>query len=224
MHQEAPHPPRRLSIAARLSAIGAVALVAFAGSSCNLDPVHRAGVNNLGGEQSDLYPPESEWHRPGEPCALCHSKAGPADDHPFVLAGTVFWGPDDYNKRVDMAYVRIKDATKTTKCFVTNCNGNFYVRPEDFRGLTFPLLVSVERVRDPGRDETTLAIRRMSGHIGREASCATCHIQGLRDFGSPGQIRMYDSEEQVRANNPPITDPCPNPEQERVFQCPEDRL
>ena len=43
--------------------------VAGLGSSCNLNPVHRAGVNNLGPERDDLYPPESEFHRPGEPCA-----------------------------------------------------------------------------------------------------------------------------------------------------------
>ncbi len=200
-----------------------VALVAGAGSSCNLDPVHRAGVNNLGPENSDAYPPTSEFHRPGEPCALCHSKDGPADSQ-FVLEGTIFWGPDDYNKRVDSAYVRILDANKTRKCFVTNCNGNFFARPEDFSRITFPLLVSVERTKDPGKDENTLVIRRMTGHIGREPSCATCHIQGLRDFGSPGQIRLYDTEDQSKQANPPIV-PCPPPDDHVVItQCPEDRL
>jgi hypothetical protein len=212
---------------ARWALVPAALVTASVGSSCNLDPVHRAGVNNLGPEQPDLYPPESEFHRPGEPCVLCHGKSGPADDE-FVLAGTIFWGPDDYGRRVDHAYVRIKDATKTTKCFVTNCNGNFYVRPGDFRGLTFPLLVSVERAKNPGGNtpdaEETLRIRRMTGHIGREASCATCHIQGLRDFASPGQIRLFDSEEEVQQANVPITDPCPDPEQFRVTECPEDRL
>jgi hypothetical protein len=205
--------------------LGGAVLVAIAsmGSSCNLDPVHRAGVNGLGPENPDLYPPESEYHRPGEPCALCHSDKGPAESK-FVLAGTIFWGPDNYNARVDNAYVRILDANKTKKCFVTNCNGNFYVREEDFSKLTFPLLVSVERTVDPGQNEETLVIRRMSSHIGREASCAVCHIQGLRDFASPGQIRMFNSEQEFKDKNIPLVD-CPPPEDfDQVAKCPEDRF
>ena len=77
-----------------LMTLSGVVLLASMGSSCNLDPVHRAGVKNLGDEQGELYPTESQYHRPGEPCALCHSSAGPATDSPFVLAGTIFWGPD----------------------------------------------------------------------------------------------------------------------------------
>jgi hypothetical protein len=215
-----------VALASRLVALGSVVAVASLGSSCNLDPVHRAAVNNLGDENGDAYPTESEYHRPGEPCALCHSKQGPADSV-FVLAGTVFWGPDDYNRRAPNAYVRIKDANKVTKCFVTNCNGNFFVKPEQFSRLTFPLLVSVERAKNPGGknpgDEDTLAIRRMTGHIGREPSCATCHIQGLRDFGSPGQISLYPTEDQSKAANPQII-PCPPPEGAPVVTaCPEDR-
>lgn len=206
--------------------VALVGCVAYGGSSCNLDPVHRAGVNNLGGEQADLYPPETEYHRPGEPCALCHSAAGPADTV-FVLAGTIFWGPDNYERRVDQAYVRIGGPDKTTKCFVTNCNGNFFVKSEDYPNLKFPLLISVERVNNPGGsgpdDEKSIRIRRMTSHIGREASCGTCHILGLRDFGSPGQIRMYDTEGEVDTAKPPLPPGCPN-DAPRVTQCPEDRL
>jgi hypothetical protein len=201
-----------------------VALVASVGSSCNLDPVHRAGVNGLGAEEADLYPPESEFHRPGEPCALCHSRTGPADGE-FVLAGTVFWGPNVYEDRVDQAYVRIKDARRTTRCFVTNCNGNFFVRPEDFPNLTFPLLVSVERTKAPGRDDSTLVNKAMASHIGREPSCATCHIQGLRDFGSPGQIRLFDDDGAASAAMGPRP-ACPPAEEDLgqiVTRCPEDR-
>ncbi len=203
-----------------------VLLVGSVGSSCNLDPVHRAGVNNLGGEQADLYPPETEFHRPGEPCALCHSTAGPADTV-FVLAGTIFWGPDNYQNRVDQAYVRIGGPDKTTKCFVTNCNGNFFVKSEDYPNLKFPLLISVERVNNPGgpgpNDEKSITIRRMSSHIGREASCGNCHILGLRDFGSPGQIRMFDTESEVMSAKPPLPPGCPN-DAPHVTRCPEDRL
>ena len=200
------------------------------GSSCNLNPVHRAGVNNLGPERDDLYPPESEFHRPGEPCALCHSKDGPADSE-FVLAGTIFWWDDandvqnrSYNDRVDQAYVRILDANKARRCVVTNCNGNFFIRREEFDKITFPLLVSVERTKEPGKNDTeSIAIRRMTGHIGREPSCAICHIQGIRDFASPDQIRLFDSEDQFKAANVKIAACPPLPEDPPpVRKCPED--
>lgn len=204
-----------------LAAAASLVLASF-GSSCDLDPVHRAGVSALGPENADLYPPESEHHRPGEPCALCHSDKGPADSV-FVLGGTIFWGPDDYNARVDSAYVRVLDANKTRRCFVTNCNGNFYVRREDFSKITFPLLVSVERTVNPGQDESTLVIRRMASHIGREGSCAHCHVQGLRDFASPGQIRLFDSEQEAKGANVPLVACPPPPEAVRIERCPEDR-
>src|SRR4051812_5319153 len=105
-HQRSSHRSVRERVGRALGAFGGVVLVASMGSSCNLDPVHRAGVNNLGKERAALYPPESEYPRPGEPCALCHSKAGPADTE-FVLGGTIFWGPDRYDRRVDQAYVRM---------------------------------------------------------------------------------------------------------------------
>jgi hypothetical protein len=204
--------------------VGASALVALAsvGSSCNLDPVHRSGVNSLKEERDDLYPPDSAFHRPGEPCGYCHGGKGPADGK-FVLGGTIFWGPDSYEARVDNAYVRILDANKTKRCFVTNCNGNFFVRESEFAKITFPLLVSVERTVDPGQKEDTLVIRRMSSHIGREASCAVCHIQGLRDFGSPGQVRMFNTEEEFRQKNIPIAVCPPQPDFDQVALCPEDR-
>jgi hypothetical protein len=209
-----------------LVSAGGLALLLAAGTSCNLDPVHRTGVNNLGDEKGELYPPESEFHRPGEPCALCHSPAGPASSE-FVLAGTVFWGPDRYDRRVDQAYVRIGGPDRTKRCFVTNCNGNFFVKREDYANLKFPLLVSVERVNKPGgsgpNDEASIKVRRMSSHIGREPSCAGCHILGLRDFGSPGQIRMFDTEAEVDAAKVPLAPSCPN-DLPRVTQCPEDRL
>ena len=205
----------------KLLPFSAIALVASVGSSCNLDPVHRSSVNNLGDEQTDLYPEKSQYHRPGEPCALCHSKEGPADSQ-FVLAGTIFWGPDNYDRRVPNAYVRVIDANGAKKCFVTNCNGNFYVQTDQFAKPTFPMLVSVEVTKDPGRDNSTVKLRTMGGHIGRESSCATCHIQGLRDYGSPGQIRIYDTEDDAKAGK--TTTPCGDEAADKqVLSCPEDQ-
>jgi hypothetical protein len=221
-HHDSRSDRRKVGWRGRLLAAASCLAVASAASSCNLDPVHRAGVNGLGPENAALYPVESEYHRPGEPCALCHSDKGPADST-FVLGGTIFWGPEDYNARVDNAYVRILDANKTKRCFVTNCNGNFYVKKEDFSQITFPLLVSVERTVKPGQDENTLAIRRMVGHIGREPSCAVCHIQGLRDFASPGQIRLFNSDEEVKEKNISTVECPPPPGFVQLDRCPEDR-
>lgn len=225
MRRGVPNTPKtkeRGSWRGRLLVLAGGLAVASAGSSCNLDPVHRSMVDGLGPERAELYPAESQYHRPGEPCALCHSEKGPADSV-FVLAGTVFWGPDDdYDSRAANAYVRILDANKTKRCFVTNCNGNFYVKKEDFAKITFPLLTSVERTVDPGKDETTLVIRRMVGHIGREPSCATCHIQGLRDYASPGQIRLFNTVAEFKSKNIPVV-PCPPPDDYvQQLKCPED--
>ena len=72
-------------------------------------------------------------------------------------------------------------------------------------------------------DEKSIKIRRMTSHIGRDPSCSTCHILGLRDFGSPGQIRMYDTEGEVNTAMPPLAAGCPN-DAPHVTRCPEDRL
>jgi hypothetical protein len=213
------------SLGSVVTAAACLAL-ASAGSSCNLDPSHQAAVDALGDEAADLYPVESEYHRPGEPCALCHSDKGPADSK-FALAGTIFWGPDDYNARVPNAYVRIVDAREARRCFVTNCNGNFFVTKEAFSKLTFPILVSVERTIDPGKDEGTLVIQRMSGHIGREPSCGVCHLlspdhQSIRDFASPGQIRLFNSDAEFKSKNIPLVACPPPPEFVQLTKCPED--
>ncbi len=213
---------------ASASAIYVVAsCLAWMGSSCTLDPVHNDAVKNLGDERADRYPPESQYHRPGEPCGVCHSPKGPAE-RTFALSGTVFWGPDNYDRRVDQAYVKVTDARGARRCFVTNCNGNFFVPESDFPNITFPILVSVERTKNPGGtapgDESTSKIQRMGGHIGRESSCAVCHIQGLRDYASPGQIWLYSSEGEVEAAKIPITRCPPDPAAPRALLCPEDRL
>ena len=121
---------------------------------------------------------------------------------------------------------RPRRAPRLARCFVTNCNGNFYVKQADLANITFPLLISVERTKDPGKDETTLQLRRMSSHIGREASCANCHIQGLRDFGSPGQIHLYNTETESadKSRAPKIDRGARRPmtATRSIAKCPED--
>lgn len=220
---------RRSRVAKGIGALLGVVTIVTMGSSCSLDPVHRAAVDSLGEERSDLYPPESEFHRPGEPCALCHSTKGPAK-RVFALAGTIFWEPDDdtrpesYLRRVDRAYVRTVDPNGVRRCFVTNCNGNFFVYADDYPNLTFPLLVSVERTVNPGvlGGDVDGFYRDMKSHIGRESSCAGCHLQGIRDFGSPGQIRMVNNVSELTGKDLQIPAVC-DESTPRLTSCPEDR-
>jgi len=184
-------------------------LAISAAGSCTLNPVQNNAEKALGDEDPNV--PPGPLHRPGQPCVTCHSEPGSASDYPFVLAGTVFYGPEQL-RPVAGAYVSIKDARSSEQCYVTNCAGSFFVRPEQFSSLTYPLLVSVQK---GGRT------RQMGSHVGREPSCGGCHknqAEGARFFNSPGQVRIYDTEAEVDAQGPiPACNPaalevaCPPP-------------
>src|SRR5262249_28092072 len=95
--------------------------------SCVVDPVHDSFVKSLGPD-TDL--PESEFHRPGQPCVECHSNKGPAKSK-FVLGGTLYYLPHDDKVApvpVDGADVYILDARGSQIHARTNCRGNFFVR------------------------------------------------------------------------------------------------
>jgi hypothetical protein len=196
------------------------------GSSCTIDPVHDAAVKALGDEDPAI--PQGKYHRAGQPCLTCHGGQGPADTR-LAIAGTVYLGADDAKEKsgqgADKALVRIKDANGATKCFVTNCKGNFIVRPEDFPRLTFPLLTSIQKVSG-GVDQQ----RTMNSRIGREGSCAYCHKppfnignkRQLFDIDSPGLVRLFDTEDQIPAAFT-SKDPCPpDGEPDGPIVCPED--
>ncbi len=182
--------------------LATIALTLSVGS-CALDPVHDGAVKALGPEDPAI--PQGPFHRQGQPCAVCHSVQGPAKTT-FVLAGTIFYGPGSPTG-ADQASVRIIDATGAKKCFITNCKGNFFVRPEEFpksQPIAFPLLVSATKGS---------AYKAMASRIGREASCANCH-RNPRFFDSPGQVRLYETESQVPKQSgecppvgPPVFDP-----------------
>jgi hypothetical protein len=211
---------RSLGALARVGCLG----FAIIGSSCNLDPVHHAAVAALGDEDASRYPPNSAYHRPGEPCTVCHSDRGSAS-RKFALAGTVFWGPDSTAGGVDWAYVFVTDAGGGNLCLTTNCAGNFYLDGGP-KTLTFPLSITVQRVNKPGADETNLQSRTMNGHIGRESSCAGCHLKDIIDFGSPGNVRLFSSPEDLDAakgRGAPIeVVKCP-PADTTPHTCPGDR-
>ena len=204
-----------------------VATVTLAASlgSCSLfpqDPVHEAAVAAMGDELPGTIP-ESQYHRPGQPCVVCHSNQGPADLR-FVVAGTIFWGRCDCKPGapanaggcdqakgktcdqtpVEGAEVRILDSNHRGRCFRTNWAGNFMVPVGD--PLAFPFLVSVYKSFNGNP-----ILRSMGGHVGREGSCAGCHKNpSYQD--SPGQIRLVDDNKQIPlgargAQRPPVTAP-----------------
>jgi len=210
----------------RLSMLTTMVLSVVLGSSCTIDPVHDAAVKALGDEEPDI--PQGPYHRAGQPCLTCHGGQGPAETR-LAVAGTVYLGADDTKKKsaqgANRALVRIKDANGSTKCFVTNCKGNFVVRPEDFPRLTFPLLTSIQK-----REGTVDQQRTMSSRIGREGSCASCHKppfdvgnrRQLYDIDSPGLVRLFDKEEDIP--DPFASDgPCPpDGEPDGIPVCSED--
>lgn len=203
----------------RVIHLGLTALALALG--CGGKAIDDSAAIALGPEPQGGYPPESAYHRPGQPCTACHKKDGVAATE-LALAGTIFWGPTSA-RPAENVYVRIVDATKVQHCFVTNCAGNFFARSSDLDSLVFPLLVSIERAKDPGRDEATLITRRMGSHIGRASSCATCHAIGAANEASAGQVHLFDSDDDANARAPAAT-ACPAPATATIMQCPEDRL
>jgi hypothetical protein len=180
-----------------------------------VDPVHDSIVKSLGPD-TDL--PESQYHRAGQPCVECHSSKGPADDHPFVVGGTIYYLPPDAFAPVpvDGADVAIEDARGSKIHVRTNCRGNFFVRacsgpcpphgPDDqieFADVYFPFQVSVSKASESG-------YKRMTYHVGRDGSCASCH----RDppfYDSPGHIYLFSQAGDIAGGKIPPPGPCPPP-------------
>jgi hypothetical protein len=174
----------------------------FVLASCS-DPVTSARLDELPGENPNI--PVGEYHRPGQPCVVCHNPSGPASGSSFAVAGTVFAQPQA-TIGVDGATVAMTDTSGSSFVTKTNCMGNFYVpRPgSNAPGPTwdpaFPIFV---RIYKDGLSRT------MQGQIGRERSCANCHYDPLPDttqvFSAAGHISLYlDSD-----TPPPSTSPCP---------------
>lgn len=157
--------------------------------------------------------------------ASCLPRADGESLDDVVLAGSVFWTPA-MDRPVDRAFVRVVDANKTQRCFVTACDGTFTVRREQAPNLTFPLLVTVERVDEPearADRQSTVVLRRMTSRIGRDADCASCHRAGGPTSATAGPISLFDDA----ASSPPPRPPsgsCAPGAAPIAIRCPEDRL
>ncbi len=158
------------------------------------DPVHEASVEALGGEQPGV--PEGPYHRAGQPCTVCHSSEGPARTV-FALAGTVFSASSTSSTQpnlvgVDQASVGVVDDNGGEYLATTNCVGNFFFSPDSFNPA-FPILVNVSK--------EGAGVVAMIGHIGRDASCASCHVDPPTT-SSPGHVFLPTSAATTNASCP----------------------
>ncbi len=161
-----------------LSAIG----VASAGCG---NPVIDKRIEDLGPEIEGVEP--GEFHRPGQPCVLCHSSYEGAEPE-MAVGGTIFATP---NRKlpVDKVTVTLTDALGDSRSATTNCIGNFFIKKEDW-DPAFPLKAEVV-YGVPGTDQ--LKAVTMESRISRDGSCAGCHV-GTRNQGSPGWVWLEEEQ------------------------------
>jgi hypothetical protein len=164
----------------RLPWLLAFALVGSAVSgACSTDPVHDNEVSALGPEQAGVAPGAD--HRPGQPCLVCHGGSGPASTQ-FSAGGTV------YQDNVQAAgaggvTVTLTDSANHTGKATTTSSGNFFILQSAY-APQFPVGVQITFTADGA--ETTV---NMGTHIGRDASCATCHFDPP-GVTTPGHIYL----------------------------------
>ena len=139
-----------------------IVLYAILAASC-ADPVRDDRIAALGPEADGV--PEGALHRPGQPCLVCHSAGGPASDHKFALAGTLFTAADA-TKGVADVQVLFTDVNNDKRSATSNEAGNFFVTEEDWPDLTYPLITGIKR----GSADIP-----MKPTINREGSCNFCH-------------------------------------------------
>jgi hypothetical protein len=178
---------RTASLASAL-AFGVV-LAALAAAACTTDPVHSSAVNALGPEVSGI--PTGEFHRAGQPCLTCHGPDGPANKQ-FTVAGTVFYGPAATSPPVGVENVTITLEDDTGSQYygaVTDCVGNFYVTADQWPGHPqYPVVVTI--ATGTGNN---LVSQSMQSHIGRNGSCADCHMYPTTNnyYQTPGFVHLY---------------------------------
>jgi len=145
------------------------------------DPVRNAERDALGPEDPNV--PKGEFHRPGQPCLVCH------DD--FALAGTIY--DTDSVTPFEGATVTITDAAGNQVQATSNSAGNFIIRKSDFTPV-YPIGEYVDSngnqvvgVQVVGNDPNNPA--QMTTQIGREGSCAFCHF-GAPAANTPGPVHL----------------------------------
>jgi hypothetical protein len=183
------HSVTNLKSLAIVVVVSAAFAVAIGGTSGCTDPVRDAEIEALGPEAPGESPgPE---HRAGQPCLHCHSKGGPAEAHPFAIAGTIYetsaWDSKPASN-ITVQFVDANGASPRSEPPVSNDVGNFWLPVEDWPGMAFPLRVGL--YDDPGKPP----IQVMNSLIGREGSCNFCHRPNI----NPNDIKEADDEQKAR--------------------------
>jgi hypothetical protein len=146
----------------------------------------------LGAEVDGVAP--SQYHRPGQPCLLCHGPYGGAAPE-MTVAGTILGIPARKGKKdagVRDVVVTLTDSFGDVKTKKTNCIGNFFITADEWQP-GFPLAAKIEYpTPGGGKGDTTPAY--MSTRIGRDGSCAGCHA-GPRAETSPGSVFCVEATE-----------------------------
>jgi hypothetical protein len=138
------------------------------------DPLRENAAETLGPEDPGVV--EGPLHRPGQPCLVCHDD-GRA--RAFSVAGTVYLSPDS-EEPAPGASVLLVDAVEQRFEAVTNCAGNFFVKPEELEPV-YPLWVSLRA------GAWTIA---MDSPVNRDGSCAGCH-EPARGPASAGRVYLF---------------------------------
>jgi hypothetical protein len=161
----------------------------FLGGCLSTSP-EAAAEEALGGETSGQRP--GPFHRPGQPCLVCHSAEHSPGNLEYEVAGTVYDYADD-STGLGGVEVLLTDKTGNELVATTNKAGNFFVTldssgPSNLAGLLripsefqFPLRVSVRS----GDLEM-----QMQSLIWRNSSCADCH-RGDPGAKSNGKIYLH---------------------------------
>jgi hypothetical protein len=171
-----------------------LAALSLGAGACG-DPVIDAKRDALGDEVEGVEP--GPYHRPGQPCLLCHGPFG-SDEPRFSVAGTIHATPtnradkdpkNDAPVPVADVNVTLTDSFGKTHVAKTNCIGNFYVETKDY-DPGFPLRAEIE-YPVPGQDGVTKRVV-MATRIERDGSCAGCHT-GDRGPTTPGWVTCTDA-------------------------------
>lgn len=160
------------------------ALVSVGSAACGNRAID-SRIEALGPEAPGIAP--SEFHRPGQPCVLCHSDYEGAEPE-ISVGGTIFGTPSKDGSLpvvVEKAVVTLVDSEGEVRTATTNCAGNFFLTKEQWNP-SFPLKVEVN-YPDPADPTRIRPALPMQSRISRDGSCAGCH-HGQRTQASPGFV------------------------------------
>ncbi|MEZ4297846.1 MAG: hypothetical protein R3B70_23015 [Polyangiaceae bacterium] len=173
-------------------------------ASC-ANPVPDAYIEDLGEEVPGV--PQSDIHRPGQPCLLCHGPYKGVEPE-MTVAGTIYGYPFDLGVKggdpipVEGVIIELSDSfgNSPPEPPKTNCAGNFYLTKEQWNPA-FPLRVAV-RYPVPGDEDGERV--SMGTRISRDGSCAGCHT-GRPTQGSPGWVYCTQKTADAPVFTPPET-------------------